>query len=106
MMCSVRVATSSSWAALSVRGAHAGDAAHARRVAVLQTPATVGAESAPPKSSAACCRARRRLIVSRFTGRSEERRVGKEGRAGCVPDQCKEEQTVAQVGCGVRSIDL
>src|SRR5438128_5470023 len=67
MMCSATVATSSSWAALRVRGAHCGEAAHARRVAVLRTPATVGAEMAPPNSIATCWRAWRRLIEAWFT---------------------------------------
>src|SRR5439155_11607676 len=67
MMCSARVATSSSWAGLRVRGAHAGDAAHARRVAELRTPATVGAEMALTNNSATRSRAWRRLIVSRLT---------------------------------------
>src|SRR5213593_5083832 len=67
MMCSATVATSSNCAGRSVRGAHCGEAAHARRVAGLRTPASVGAEMAPPNSIATCCRAWRRLIESLFT---------------------------------------
>src|SRR5882762_33040 len=67
MRCSATVATSSSWAGVRVRGAHPGEAAHARRVALLSTPATVGAEMAPPRSIATCSSAWRRLIEVRLT---------------------------------------
>src|SRR3989442_4617887 len=67
MMCSAAVATSSSWARLRVRGAHPGEAAHARGVVLLRTPAMVRAEMAPPKSAATCSRAWRRVIEARLT---------------------------------------
>src|SRR2546421_10907580 len=63
-MCSAITATSSSWLSLKVRGAHPGAAAQAWRVAASSAPARVGAEIAPPRSSAPWASAWRRVIRS------------------------------------------